>query len=300
MFSMNVWRAWANSRNFKQETLLEKYKTVPVVLDATTKEELSFWMCRFVNEARRKDGSKYPPNTIYNIVTGIQRHLRDECKRPEINFFSLNEYIFASFRATLDAVMKERTAEGMGVVKHTENLTVDEETELWGKGVINKLTPKGLSYGGFFYNCKVFGLRGLSEHKQLQAEQFVMSKQEGRQHSGRVYCSSTLYNSCFEEQEVMQRSGHRSTAVRTYKRPSEEKLKEISNALQPPLPQTQSCDKEYTCPTPVKMRATSVNQTSFASTSQGVNGSNVLKIDLPPCIDTVIISKDGKDITLSI
>ena len=56
MFSMNVWRAWANTRNLKQETLLEKYKTVPVVLDATTKEELSFWMCRFVNEARRKDG----------------------------------------------------------------------------------------------------------------------------------------------------------------------------------------------------------------------------------------------------
>ena len=56
MFSMNVWRAWANSRNLKRETLLEKYKTVPVVLDATTKEELSFWMCRFVNEARRKDG----------------------------------------------------------------------------------------------------------------------------------------------------------------------------------------------------------------------------------------------------
>ena len=56
LFSMNVWRAWANSRNLKQETRLEKFKTVPVVLDAITKEELSFWMCRFVKEARRKDG----------------------------------------------------------------------------------------------------------------------------------------------------------------------------------------------------------------------------------------------------
>ena len=55
LFFMSVWRAWANSGNFKQETLLEKFKTVPVVLDAITKEELSFWMCRFVKEARRKD-----------------------------------------------------------------------------------------------------------------------------------------------------------------------------------------------------------------------------------------------------
>ena len=45
--------------------------------------------------------------------------------------------------------MKERTAEGMGVVKHTENLTVDEETEMWGKGVINTnaFTCRGQMWG---------------------------------------------------------------------------------------------------------------------------------------------------------
>ena len=121
---------------------------------------------------------------------------------------------------------------------------------------------------------------------------------KGVDHSGRVYWCSTLYNSGFEEQELMQRSCHRSTAVRTYKRPSEEKLKEISNSLQPPLPQTQSYDKEYTCPTPVKKRASSVSQ--ILSTSQAVTGSNVLTIELSPCIDTVIISTDGKEINLTI
>ena len=54
LFSMHFWRAWASGRNLKQETLLENFITVPVVLDAITKEKLSFWMCRFVNEARRK------------------------------------------------------------------------------------------------------------------------------------------------------------------------------------------------------------------------------------------------------
>jgi hypothetical protein len=57
-------------------------------------------------------------------------------------------------------------------------------------------------------------------------------------HSGRVYCCS-LYNAEFEEQEVIRRCGQRSTAVRTYKRASEQKEKEISNALQPPAPKTQ-------------------------------------------------------------
>ena len=76
-------------------------------------------------------------------MTGIQRHLRHECERPEINLFSPDEHIFASFLATLDADMKEKTFEEMGVFKHAENLTVDEETQLWEKGVINKFTPKG-------------------------------------------------------------------------------------------------------------------------------------------------------------
>lgn len=69
--------------------------------------------------------------------------------------------------------MKERVSEGMGVVKHTENLTSKNENELWEKDVSNKTTSKGLSYGVFFYNSKVFGLRGLSEHKDLKAEQFT-------------------------------------------------------------------------------------------------------------------------------
>lgn len=56
-------------------------------------------------------------------------------------------------------------SEGMGVVKQTENLTTNDENEFWEKGVINKTTSKGLSYGVFFYNSKVFGLRGVSKHR---------------------------------------------------------------------------------------------------------------------------------------
>ena len=40
---------------------------------------------------------------------------------------------------------------------------------------INKYTSKGLSYGTFFYTCNVFSLRGLSKHKTLQAEQYIVS-----------------------------------------------------------------------------------------------------------------------------
>lgn len=37
------------------------------------------------------------------------------------------------------------------------------------------ISLKGLSYGVFSYNSKVFGLRGLSKQKALKAEQFSVS-----------------------------------------------------------------------------------------------------------------------------
>jgi len=43
---------------------------------------------------------------------------------------------------------------------------------MWEKGVFSMDTSTGLSNAVFFYNCKVFGLRGGKEHIGLLAEQF--------------------------------------------------------------------------------------------------------------------------------
>jgi hypothetical protein len=71
-------------------------------------------------------------------VAGIQR---GECSRPEINLFS--DISFTSLGAILYAVMKERTAEGLDIVKHTDNLTTEDENTLWETGLLTKT----LSYG---------------------------------------------------------------------------------------------------------------------------------------------------------
>ena len=51
---------------------------------------------------------------------------------------------------------------------------VDDEMQLWRSGVLNTTTSKGLSYAVFFYNCKTSGLRGNTEHRNLDASQFVL------------------------------------------------------------------------------------------------------------------------------
>ncbi len=56
-------------------------------------------------------------------------------------------------------------------------------------------------------------------------------------HSGKRTCATALYQAGVPEQEIMERTGHRSIeSVRKYKRPSEEMLRDISNALEPNEP----------------------------------------------------------------
>jgi hypothetical protein len=54
-------------------------------------------------------------------------------------------------------------------------------------------------------------------------------------HSGKRTCATQLYMSGVEEQEIMARTGHRSTdGVRKYKRASAEMMASVSSALDPP------------------------------------------------------------------
>ena len=56
-------------------TLLSEYDTLYTLCDL----ELCFWLSKFFHEIKKKDGSEYPPNTLYQICAGLQRGLKREC-----------------------------------------------------------------------------------------------------------------------------------------------------------------------------------------------------------------------------
>ena len=60
---------------------------------------------------------------------------------------------------------------------------------------------------------------------------------EGRNisnHSGKVTCRTTLLNEKYDDKMIRLRTGHTSSAIDNYKRPSKDLCKEISDSLQPP------------------------------------------------------------------
>ncbi|KAI8496541.1 hypothetical protein Bbelb_258400 [Branchiostoma belcheri] len=378
-WGMSVWTEWAVNRNMHLqnmdvalEVLNEPYIVVPTDLSHVDPPEMNHWLSKFVFEIRRMDGKPYPPKTLYLIVSAILRHFREDLKRHDVNFLDKTDSRFAEFRKALDARMKELTAQGIGVTKkQADPLTTEDENCLWEKGAISTKTSQGLSYGVFFYNCKIFGLRGMDEHQRLMMDQYKfgtdnngryveytgrvsknvqgglqqrqvdvktikqhaspanprcvvnlfeqyfrhlpeksgrfyrrpLAKSEfpkfsiqpvgvnklstymksmciaagisldGRRitnHSGKVTLATQMWEDGFDEQTIMSRTGHRSTAVRAYKRPSDSLLMDVSNKLQPPLPKPKSPIKKTTKAPASATVTTAVDATTTTSTSTAV------------------------------
>jgi hypothetical protein len=171
-----LWKEWAENRNQLLETAFEPGFPIPAnVENIKDNSMLDYWLQRFIVEIRRKDGNPYPPSTLLAITSGIQRHLRTE-NNAQVNFFKEDENTFLGFRKALDARMKELTVQGVGVsVKKADPITKQDEQTLCDTGVFSLNSSTGLSNALFFYNVKVFGFRGFSEHLECQAEQFDLA-----------------------------------------------------------------------------------------------------------------------------
>lgn len=87
-------------------------------------------MTKFEMEVRKISaaGEVYPPNTLYILRCGVQRFLREECRRVFIDDG------FKLFWDSLDAEMKQLT--NLGVVKkQADEFSEGDEDLLWEKKV---------------------------------------------------------------------------------------------------------------------------------------------------------------------
>ncbi|CAG2222207.1 unnamed protein product [Mytilus edulis] len=170
--------------------------------------------------------------------------------------------------------MIELTAQGVGTTtKQAEPISKETEKHLWDKGLLGKTTAKSMTNTMFYYNSKLFGLRGVDEHKHLNTDQFDLGVDQrgkyitfngraSKTYKGKRTCATTLYQAGIPEQEIMYRTGHRSVeSVRKYKRAADDMLKDISNVLEPEAIPV----KKMRCETVTSPSVTSENETDVIS-----------------------------------
>ena len=108
----------------------------------TLKEDL----CDFLVEIRKENREQYPAGTLHDLLQGLSLYLQREQGFTE----RLVSDAFVEVKNTLDNMMKERTAQGIGIAKERDYISAEHETILWDKGVLGESNPDQLRKTVFY------------------------------------------------------------------------------------------------------------------------------------------------------
>lgn len=152
-------------------------------LNEMTKDELAYSLSRFIVEVKKKDGKDFPGETLFEMVMAVQKYLN--LQGSHLKF--LDDESFITLKNTLDTIMKQRTAAGLGIKRRqAEIITVEEEELMWEMGVLGTDNPEKLLYTLFYLNGLNFALRAVKEHHNLRVGEFsqfqIMTDKDGTEY----------------------------------------------------------------------------------------------------------------------
>lgn len=103
-------------------------------------EELNYELKYFFLSLRRMDGNRYPPKSIYDIMTMINFHLNNDLKH-QVNLFTDSR--FNDSIKSMNTAMKESAEAGnVSGERSSRPISIDDENKLWEAGVLSWNNPK--------------------------------------------------------------------------------------------------------------------------------------------------------------
>ena len=107
------------------------------------------WLCCFVLETRKTDGSFYPPATLRSLVSGLNRELQRN--QAPFSVLDKSDSRFRDLLRTLDSLTCKLHKDGVGVVKQSAKvISIEHEDIFWEKGLLGFSTPNTLQRTVFF------------------------------------------------------------------------------------------------------------------------------------------------------
>ena len=152
------------------------------------KDEFANNVCRFISEVKKVDGSDFPPRTLYDIVLCLQFWLESN----GINWRLISDNEFTSVKYTVDNLMKQRAASGLGnIVRQAEVLTFTDEDLLWCLGLLGTHSPEVLVNTVVFMLGLSCSLRAGKEHRILRSIPFHSQFKFLYDNEGKMYLQYT-------------------------------------------------------------------------------------------------------------
>ncbi|CAC5398657.1 unnamed protein product [Mytilus coruscus] len=177
-------------------------------------ESMDFWLQRFIMEAKKKGGD-YPPKFLYYIFCGLLRHIRDMNVNDK-NFLDEKDGRFAPFRRVLDAKMIDLLPKGLGTIQYHTRMKnwctryiiayYEEYLKAVGSGTFNRKPLKMDGKDRFRYGKSAVGVNKL--HGLMRE----LCQKGGLLGNYKNHSRKRTIHAGIDEQEIMTRIGHRSTA----------------------------------------------------------------------------------------
>ena len=163
-YDMNIWK-----RYFEAENEQRYIENIPP-------EDLNVHICRFLMQARKKNGTAYEPNTLTCFLRSLQRYLNDQ--NSPMNIFK--DQAFNKAREVLSAKRKEVVREHAkgNRPQAARELTEAEEDELFRVGEFGSANPETLQRTVWWLLSLHFGFRARDESRRLKWGDVKLCKDE--------------------------------------------------------------------------------------------------------------------------
>ena len=185
-WAIKNFKEWASNRS----TMAPNDPVPPDLLKSHDPELLCKWLCRYVMETRRTDGTQYPPATLRSLLSGVNRILQEN-KAP-FSILDKDDRRFKDLLKTMDTLCSDLHRQGIGATKNSAKVIEPiHEDIFWQKGLLGFSTPKVLQRTVFFYVGLNFVLRGVQEQQDLIPSQFSRVPLDKSVYNTKVYYQYT-------------------------------------------------------------------------------------------------------------
>ncbi len=150
------------------------------------------FLCLFVLETRKEDGSSYPPATLRSLLSGVNRELQRN--GAPFSILDKHDLRFRELSNTLDVVSSTLHREGVGAERKSASvITIEHETLFWEMGLLGFSSPRILQKSVFFYLGLHFALRGIQEQYDLVPQQVSRFPPDTTVYDSSVYYQYTEF-----------------------------------------------------------------------------------------------------------
>ncbi|CAC5374760.1 unnamed protein product [Mytilus coruscus] len=213
-WATTLFKQWKSTRNIRANDPNVGLSPIRVDLAEMSLDELNYSISRFICEVRKTDGTEYPPDTLYSLAICLQFYMDT-----------------LGYNHKKSVVAYQNTENQARCVVNLFELYASHCPPFPRKADALYLRPLKIPNGNIWYADQPIGRHSLANIVASICQEAGIGGYRTN-HSLRASAATRMYDAGVDEQLICEVTGHRSNAVRNYKRTNEKQKRKINSVIQ--------------------------------------------------------------------